>query len=77
MNSTCSCVKEWVAALPDIPGDTDLNQPEPQDRTQDLDNLSLGAEGTIVILYKYLKDKLDEKNKSFLDFHLLNNISNT
>ena len=39
--------KEWVAALPDVPGDTDLTQPE-QIGTQDLDNLLLGAEGKII-----------------------------
>ena len=42
--------QEWVAALPDVPGDTDLNQPEPPGSSQDLDTLSLGAEGKELFL---------------------------
>ena len=39
-----------MAALPDVPGDTDLNQQEPPGSSQDLDTLSLGAEGKELFL---------------------------
>ena len=37
-------VQEWVAALPDVPGEAETGQPELPGH-QDVDNLRLGAEG--------------------------------
>ena len=39
-------VQEWVAALPDLPEETETNQPEPSGH-QEMDNLRLGAEGNL------------------------------